>query len=206
MVHAIGVLTGRPARDSEISGFETYLETLLEWNRTHRITGFRSADAIVRELFLDALLFLSRLPEGRLIVADIGSGPGIPGVPLRLVRENLELTLIEATRKKVSFLASLKRAVRLDDVVVLEGRAEDLLVREPSLPGKFDVVVARAVGGELFPIAMKYLKPGGLLLVGGGPDSAEDELTQATAGIRREVVAFPSMDRTRTFLVARRDT
>ena len=112
------------------------------------MTALRSPEEIVRGLFLDSLLFLSALPAPRpLKVVDIGAGSGIPGLPIRLADPAITLTLIEAKRKRVSFLLTACRELGLSDVQVLEGRAERLVDENPGVAGSFDAVVARAVGG-----------------------------------------------------------
>src|SRR5207247_7599124 len=130
---------------------------LLQWNRTHTLTAIRSADGIVTGLFQDSLLFLTQLPSGPIRMADLGTGPGIPGIPLRIVREDIALTAVESRRKCVSFLAALKRELNFTDLEVLEGRAVELVQRRPDLAGTVDVVVARAVGISLLPVAISFL-------------------------------------------------
>src|SRR5262249_2007545 len=143
LIRPIQMLTGRDPKPRESERFALYLRLLQNWNRTHRLTAIRSAEAMVANLFVDSLLFLSNLPSGPIRMADLGTGPGIPGVPLRIVREDLSLTLVESKRKRVSFLAALKRGLELADVSVLEGRAEKLVQERPDLAETFDVVVAR---------------------------------------------------------------
>jgi 16S rRNA (guanine527-N7)-methyltransferase len=202
---AITSLTGRPDAQAEMMRFRQYLELLLDWNRTHRLTGHRSANAIVQQLFLDSLLFLTRLPHGRLTMVDIGTGPGIPGVPIRIVRPEISLTLIESRRKQVSFLAALKRELDLTDLVILEGRAEEIAARQPALAGTFDVVVMRAVGMRLLPTVMLYLKPGGLFIAG-GPPTPKPTLTGADGvlSLQFETVCFGRLNLSRTFLLGRK--
>ena len=99
------------------------------------------------DLFEDSLLFLPLLPDRPLRVVDIGAGAGIPGMPLRIVDERIEVTLIESKRKRVSFLKTLRRELGLEkSVVVEEGRAEALVSEVVRRDGAFDVAVARAVG------------------------------------------------------------
>lgn len=199
---AIELVTGRLNVSPEIEQFRRYLDLLLAWNRTHRLTGLRSPAAIVRELFQDSLLFLAKLPEGALAVADIGTGPGIPGVPLRIVRPQISLTLIESRRKRVSFLASLIRDLGLSDVVVLEGRAEVLVEQRDDVVGRFDAVVSRAVGLHVLPSVMRYLKPGGLFLTGSSPDHCAMTRLPEEVALSRERVPFPRLGLTRDFLVS----
>jgi 16S rRNA (guanine527-N7)-methyltransferase len=135
------------------------------------------------------------------VVVDIGAGAGIPGLPLRLAAPRVRLTLVEARRKRVSFLRAVRRELHLEDVAIEEGRAEDLVERRAELAGAFDVVVARAVGpaAALLPIAFKYLKVGGLLLVAGPPSPApEGQLEVARVGVPGARVSRAFLRATRT--------
>jgi 16S rRNA (guanine527-N7)-methyltransferase len=136
------------------------------------MTALDSARAVVEDLFIDSLLFLALLPPRPLALVDIGAGAGIPGLPLRLADPAIAVTLVEARRKRVSFLLAAQRELALDNVTVKEGRAEALLREEPGLAGGFDVVVARSVGPAvaLLPLARRYLKAGGLFLASGPPN------------------------------------
>jgi 16S rRNA (guanine527-N7)-methyltransferase len=183
--------------------FGRYLDLLILWNRSQRLTGVSSAAAIVDELFEDSLLFLSRLPAGRLKIADLGAGAGIPGVPLAIVRPEISMTLIEAKRKRVSFLSTLKRELGVENLEILEGRAEKLIHGSPELRSSFDVVVSRAAGPikSVLPIAMSYLAAGGLY-VGTAPPSEGLHTDLQALGMRREVGEFPGIRRRRAFLIA----
>lgn len=206
LVPAIVALTGRAPRAVETQRFGRYLRLLMEWDRIHRLTAIRSADGIVTGLFQDSLLFLAHLPSGSIRMADLGTGPGIPGIPLRIMRDDIRLTVVESRRKRVSFLSALKRELELTDLVVLEGRAEEL-VKFQDLAEGFDVVVARAVGISLLPIAMSYLRPGGLFLAGGPPgDQGATESGGASHTTVWQTTTFERLRLRRTFLVMQKPT
>jgi 16S rRNA (guanine527-N7)-methyltransferase len=166
------------------------------------MTALRSPEEIVRRLFLDSLLFLRLLPPRPLKVVDIGAGSGIPGLPIRLADSAISLTLIEAKRKRVSFLLTACRELGLRDVQVLEGRAERLVGEDLGVAGIFDAVVSRAVGveEELLPLALSYVRPGGVVILAGSPDPA--------SGGRMQVVkvSVPGTSSTRVFLTARKES
>jgi len=132
---------------------------------------------VVRNLFVDSLMFLELLPAGVRELADLGTGAGFPGVPMRIVKPALRLTLVEAKSRRTSFLSSLVRELELDHVKVVNERAETLVER-PEL--RFDAVVLRCAGSldEVLPIATKLVRPGGVVIASGPPapvhDSAHD--------------------------------
>lgn len=202
LARAVGLLTGQPPAAGVIDRFSRYIETIRLWNRAQRLTGLESPVEIVRGLFVDSLLFLPLLPARPLRMLDIGAGAGIPGVPLRIVDEGISLMLVEARRKRVSFLRALGRELGLDDVAIIEGRAESVLVDRPELAGTFDVVVARAVGPvkRLLPSALQYLKRGGLFISSGPPaGSAMAELPEPA---RAELRSYAELGLKRVFVIA----
>ncbi len=177
------------------------------WNRAQRLTGVKTPAAMVLDLFQDSLLFLGRLPQGPLAMVDIGAGAGIPGVPLRIVRPEISLTLIESKRKRVSFLSSLRRELGLFDVSILEGRAEALIRQsDESLQGRFDVVVSRAAGPlfRLLPTAMQYLRSGGLFINSGAPSEKTRPPVPGPFRAEWEVIHFRQLGLSRSFLVVRK--
>lgn len=203
LARTITVLTGGAPVPATMRQFRQYLDLLVRWNRSQRLTGARSPAAIVEELFEDSMLFLLKLPSRRLKVADLGAGAGIPGVPLAIVRPDLSVTLIESKRKRVSFLLALKRELDVTNIEVLEGRAEKLIDATPGLRGAFDVVVSRSAGPivTLLPIAMSYLATGGSFVGAGSPSSTPLEQLDEL-GISREALELPAIGRRRAFLVA----
>ena len=198
LARAVRVLKGRGLAELERHRFSRYLALLTTWNKAQRLTGIRSPEGIVRSLFRDSLLFLQELPEGASLVADIGAGAGIPGVPIAIFRPEVSVTLIEAKRKKVSFLLTLVRDLELANVRVLEGRAETLIVARPELAESLDCVVSRAVRltGPIFTAVMRYLRPGGRVVISG---SAQSDPT-GIPGVERITRVSPELGLTRVFL------
>jgi 16S rRNA (guanine527-N7)-methyltransferase len=206
LAHTARVLSGRPIGVKARGQFSQYLDLLLLWNRAQNLTGFESPPAIVRGLFEDSLLFLPLLPDRPLRVVDIGAGAGIPGMPLRIIDEGIEVTLIESRRKRVSFLKTVRRELGLEkSVVIEEGRAEVLVSEVVGRDGEFDVAVARAVGNlqQLVPTALQYLKPGGLFIVSAPPPARLAGLDAESHGEWR-ILDYPDLGLKRGFFVAQR--
>jgi 16S rRNA (guanine527-N7)-methyltransferase len=168
---AIGIRLG-PA---ELDRFAAYHREILLWNRRINLVSERSAQEIVIRHFLDSLTpapFLDR-PDGALI--DLGSGGGFPGIPLRIALPGLQLSLVEASRKKNSFLSHVVRTLRLDGVQVIRERVEELTSGE-ALAGRFDTLISRAAFKlpDLIRMASFFLKPGGQLIAMKGPDPQKE--------------------------------
>jgi 16S rRNA (guanine527-N7)-methyltransferase len=124
---------------------------------------------IVEHLFLDSLLFLRLLPTAARTLVDLGSGAGMPGVPIKIVRSDVEITLVESRRRRASFLSAVIRELGLTQAHVVADRIEGRL---PEMEGRYDAVVMRCAGDvdSLMPLATRLLAPRGLVIASGPPE------------------------------------
>jgi 16S rRNA (guanine527-N7)-methyltransferase len=153
----------------EQENFAKYLTLLLKWQKSHRLVGSDDPMWIVEHLFLDSLLFLKLLPASCRRLADVGSGAGLPGLPIKIVRNDLEVLLIESRRRRAMFLNNAVRDLKLEGIQVLEGRIENL----PSeLNGSFDAAVMRCAGNieEMIPAAAVLVADSGVVVASGPPE------------------------------------
>ncbi|MFN3395641.1 MAG: 16S rRNA (guanine(527)-N(7))-methyltransferase RsmG [Thermodesulfovibrionales bacterium] len=159
-----------PARSDQIKAFMTYLEELKRWNRAYNLTSIRKDEDIIIKHFLDSLLYLRALPEGKIVVMDVGSGAGFPGIPLKIVRPEIRLFLVEPSRKKAGFLMHIIKTLRLQDVDVIEKRIEDVSGLE------VDVALTRALFDvkDFYKKACHLLKEDGRLILSKGPKLEEE--------------------------------
>jgi 16S rRNA (guanine527-N7)-methyltransferase len=125
-----------------IEAFDLYLRELLKWNQKINLTAIRSERGIVLKHFLDSLSVHPYLPEYSSIL-DIGSGAGFPGIPLKITRPNLEMTLIDSVRKKVDFQRHIIRMLGLKGMEAIHGRVQDKGILQ-RLGGRFHVTLSRA--------------------------------------------------------------
>jgi 16S rRNA (guanine527-N7)-methyltransferase len=151
--------------DQQTRQFLVFLSHLLTWNRTINLTAITEPYEIISKHFIDSLAALKAFNfplQSR--VADVGTGAGFPGIPLRIVRSDIRLVLIEPSQKKTSFLHSLVGALKLDRVSILSGGLAQYAAQHP--PPVVDVMVVRALRfDEIAESAALVLKPGGHLLV-----------------------------------------
>lgn len=145
-----------------------YLNLLIKWQRSQRLIGSDKPMWIVDNVIVDSLLFRRALPMGIATLADVGSGAGIPGIPLAVVLPDVEVTLIEARQKRGSFLAAAIRELALRNCRLLNQRLEDVL---EQLSGRFNAVVMRCAGSPtlLVPQLSGILAPGGVVVASGPP-------------------------------------
>jgi 16S rRNA (guanine527-N7)-methyltransferase len=164
-----------------------YLARMLAMNEQMNLTAIKEPDEAWERHILDALTLLPLLADLRAgdRLADIGSGGGVPGLPLAIARPDLDVTLVESTQKKAAFLAAVSAAMGLTNVSVRPERAE--VLGKEELRGGFDVVTARAVGRlvALAPLTVPFARPGGLVLLVKG-QRADEELAEARTVIERQ--------------------
>lgn len=149
---------------AQLNSFEQYSQTLITWNERVNLTGIIEPAQIAVKHFLDSLSVyrvLSPMPAGFALI-DVGSGAGFPGIPLKIARPDIRLTLLESTAKKTAFLQHLVEALALSGVTILTARAETA-GRQPEHREQYEVAVARAVSA--LPVLAEYTLP--LVKIGG---------------------------------------
>src|SRR5205085_4305935 len=129
----------------QVAQLSRYLELLLAANARMNLTRITDPDQAAVQHVGDALTVLPYLPAGEIRLADVGTGGGIPGIPLAISRPDARVLLIESTRKKAEFLDRTVREMRLRNVTVSNRRVEDE-GRDPARREQFDDVTVRAVG------------------------------------------------------------
>jgi 16S rRNA (guanine527-N7)-methyltransferase len=137
-----------------------HLELIAKWNRVHNLTAIRETSQMVTLHLLDSLSILPQL-EGARTIADVGTGPGFPGIPIAVVRDDMAITLVESSHKKCAFLQQAKTELALANVDIACERVEHY---KPAAP--FDAVVSRAFSDlpDFITQAGHLVAPGGKLI------------------------------------------
>ena len=182
-----------------------YLALLAKWNRVYNLTAIREMGSMVAQHLLDSLSVLTVVGESALTGrrwADVGSGAGLPGIPLAIARPNLGMTLVETVEKKSAFQRQAAIELRLANVEVVNSRVEDI----PG--GAFDAVVSRAFAGlgEFVRLAGHLVAADGrLYAMKGAPDA--DELNGIPPGweiVASHPLRIPGIDARRRLIVIRK--
>lgn len=116
-----------------------YQALMIKWNRTYNLTAIRDPEEMLVHHLLDSLVVAPLLPHGPMTLADVGSGGGLPGIPLAIARPEIQVTLIETSSKKSAFQQQVKIELGLSNVSIYSGRVEDYKPKS-----SFDIVISRA--------------------------------------------------------------
>ncbi len=159
--------------------FVIYAQELVKWNKKINLTTITDPFEIAVKHFIDSIAPATRITKGASLV-DIGSGGGFPGIPLKLVIPSLSVILIDASRKKVSFLKQIIRILKLKDIDAIHIRAEDIS-NDPAFVERFDIAVSRAFSrlDHFFDLSFPLIKSSGIMIAMKGK-RAEDEAMAVT--------------------------
>lgn len=168
--------------DDQAEKLEKYAEILLDWNQKMNLTAVTEPENIVLKHFIDSILGAKHLLQGASL-CDVGTGAGFPGLPLKIFRSDLRLTLMDSLNKRVRFLEEVVRGLSIDGVEAIHIRAEDA-GKSPIYREKFDVVTARAVAklNTLCEYALPLVRVGGFFLAYKG--SCAEEIALSERAIR----------------------
>jgi 16S rRNA (guanine527-N7)-methyltransferase len=188
-----------PVSTVTCSQIKTYIELLIQWNQKISLTTIIDPIQIVNSHFGESIFAASAVPMTGGRLADVGTGPGFPGIPLRMVVSDLDVTLIEPIAKKTAFLSEVVRKLEIGTTRVIRIRMESLVDVKP-----FDFITARALGHyeELLQWASVNLSDSGHVVLWLGESDAK-AVSLISAWRWREPILIPNSER-RYLLVGRR--
>jgi len=141
--------------------FEDYMNLLLEWNEKINLTAITEEDDIILKHFVDSLTISKYIEQGKAVV-DVGTGAGFPGIPLKIERKDLKITLVDSLNKRINFLKEVSSNLNFEKSEFVHMRAEDA-GKDKKFRGKYDYAVSRAVAP--LKVLSEYCIP--LLKIGG---------------------------------------
>ncbi len=171
--------------ERQLQQFVTYYETLMEWNQKMNLTAIEEPVEVAYKHFVDSACLLRVAPDlrGKAMI-DIGTGAGFPGVPLKIMEPDLDLTLFDSLNKRIIFLQALCQKLQLEQVKAVHGRAEEFGIK-PAYRQQYDLATARAVARMpvLLEICLPFVKKGGIFIALKGPE-LEQEIEESGNALR----------------------
>lgn len=152
--------------EANIADLELFLQEMARWNQVHNLTAIEDQADSVRLHLIDSITVLPVLRQflnsPNPLIADLGSGGGLPAIPIAIIQTEWRLTLIEAIRKKTAFLQHVRGKLKLKNIEVLSERVENVALQQP---GQFDAVISRAFTNlaRFLELSLPLLKPDGLV-------------------------------------------
>ncbi len=200
----------------QLERFERYYQILTDWAQRISLTTVRDLEGIQRRHFLESAALIPVLEqEGFPIrdrsLIDVGSGTGVPGIPLKIIEPSIQLTLVEAKHRKAEFLSALLPELGMGDVTVVSKRAE-AVARDPQHRERYDMAVAKALAPlrTLVELTLPFVRMGGLVIAPKGRDG-ETEAKEASVALEmlkgslRAVEPLPGVEPPQTVILVDKD-
>lgn len=197
--------------ESQCEKFYLYMNLLLEWNEKINLTAITEPQDIIKKHFIDSLTIKSYIEKNSKII-DVGTGAGFPGIPLKIVDESYDITLLDAINKRLIFLNDIIEKSDLNNIDTIHYRAEEAgknqLYRE-----KFDIATSRAVASLniLVEYLLPFIKIGGKCICMKG-NNVKEEIKEANKAIQLlggkietiEEFSLPDTDMKRTIIIIKK--
>ena len=169
--------------DYQLEKFNRYMKLLLEWNEKVNLTAIVEPDEVKIKHFLDSLTVLKYIKNEDKVI-DIGTGAGFPGIPLKIMKSNTKITLLDSLNKRINFLNIVIEELGLKNIEAIHGRAEEF-ARNKLYREKYDVAVSRAVANlsTLTEYMLPFVKVGGRCICMKGAN-VKEELDKAKNAIQ----------------------
>ena len=172
--------------EEQINQFYKYMNILIEWNKNINLTAITDPKEVILKHFIDSIYVLKNIEiSSNSSIIDIGTGAGFPGIPLKIVRKDLNVTLLDSLNKRIMFLDNVINNLGLKDISAIHGRAEEM-GKNKKYREMFDYAISRAVANltVLSEYMIPFVKLGGKsICMKGGNIKEELESSQKALGI-----------------------
>lgn len=197
--------------DRQIGNFYDFMNLLIEKNKVMNLTGITEPKEVILKHFIDSLTILKYINENDSVI-DVGTGAGFPGIPLKIAKESLEITLLDSLNKRINFLNEVIENINLDKIKTIHGRAEDF-GQNAEYREKYDVAVSRAVAplNILLEYMLPFVTTGGKCICMKG-SNCDEEIENAKNAIeilggkieKIEKFNLPNSDNNRTIFIIKK--
>lgn len=196
----------------DIESFFKYKETLLKWNKNINLTAITDDRDIIIKHFIDSISVVPYIGKDLKKVIDVGTGAGFPGIPLKIIKKDLNVTLLDSLEKRTKFLNEVIEKLDLKNIEVIHSRAEDKGV-SGDFREKFDLALARAVANlpVLLEYCLPFVKTGGTFIAMKSSDIQEEldnskKALEILGGEIKDVIKFnlPSTDIKRNIIIIKK--
>ena len=194
--------------EKQIKQFYDYMNLLIEWNKKINLTAIIEPKEIILKHFVDSLTVSKYINEKSTLI-DVGTGAGFPGIPLKILRNNIKITLVDSLNKRIRFLDEVIEKLNLDNIKTVHGRAEEI-GRNKEYREKFDYATSRAVANTatLSEYLIPLVKINGKCIYMKGPDTNEElkngkKAISVLGGniVNKEEFGLPYSDIKRTIII-----
>ena len=158
--------------------FYNYMNLLLEWNKNINLTAITEPNDIITKHFIDSITINKYIKNSNKLI-DIGTGAGFPGIPLKIINKNINITLLDSLNKRIKFLSQVIKELKLDKIETIHGRAEDI-AHNKEYREQYDIATSRAVAplNVLLEYLIPFIKIEGKCICLKGPE-VENEIKEA---------------------------
>lgn len=200
-----------PLEKKQLDQFFQYKEMILDWNQKINLTAIKEEKEMIDKHFIDSISIVSKI-EGKETILDVGTGAGFPGIPIKIAKEEVEITLLDSLRKRIVFLEEVIKQLQLKKIETIHGRAEEI-GQDISYREKYDVVLSRAVATSnvLLEYMLPFVKIGGKCICMKGPNLQEEikDIGNALLILGGEVeeiqeIVLPETEMKRTIMVIKK--
>lgn len=160
--------------DEQAQKYYNYMNLLIEWNEKINLTAITNPDEIIIKHFIDSITIDKYIEKNNKII-DVGTGAGFPGIPLSILRDDLDITLMDSLNKRIKFLDEVRELNHLNNISTIHGRAEEL-GKNKNFREKYDIATSRAVAplNVLLEYMLPFVKVGGYCICMKGSNVEEE--------------------------------
>lgn len=202
---------GTKINQTQVKQFTLYMELLKEWNKKINLTAIEDNKEIIIKHFIDSLSILPYVQNKKQKLIDVGTGAGFPGIPLKIVNSDIDVTLLDSLDKRIKFLTEVITSTKVEGIRAIHGRAEDMGISSIHRE-KYDIAVARAVANlpVLLEYCLPFVKVNGYFIAMKGSNTEEFENSTKALDIlggkieKIDNLVLPSTDIVRNVVVIRK--